>query len=71
MRAYHPMGALMPIRKFLKEYLEPYQLPKEQLRALLTTKDEDKHVALLEQVFAAQGVRDFAGAVRDVRTRLL
>ena len=65
------MGALMPFRKFLKAYLEPYQLPKEQLRALLTTKDEDKLVTLLEQVFAAQGVRDFAGAVRDFRTRLL
>ena len=38
---------------------------------MLTTKDEDKLVALLEQVFAAQGVRDFAGAVRDFRTRLL
>lgn len=71
MRAYHPIGALMPFRKFLKAYLEPYQLPKEQLRALLTTKDENQLVAFLEHVFTAQGVRDFAGAVRDFRTRLL
>ena len=70
MRAFHPAGALMPFRKFLKAYLEPYALPKAQLRALLTTKDEAALLSLIHQVFSAQGLQNFASAEQEFRNRM-
>jgi len=70
MQAFHPAGALLPFRKFLKAYLEPYALPKEQLRALLTSGEEAELLRLIDQVFPAQGVMDLAGAEQDFRNRM-
>jgi hypothetical protein len=40
MRPFHPISPLLPFRKFLKAYHEPYALPTAQLRAMLTAKED-------------------------------
>jgi len=71
MRPFHPISPLLPFRKFLKAYLEPYRLPTAQLRAMLTAKEESKLTALIDEVFSAQGVTDLAGAASEFRIRML
>jgi len=70
MKAFHPAGALLPFRKFLKAYLEPYGVPAGQLKAMLTCKEEHRLIELLESVFSTQGLEDFERAAREFRTRM-
>ena len=42
---------VITFRKFLKAYLKPYELPQDQLLALLKSKDPDHIKAFLEQIF--------------------
>ncbi len=46
----NPENAIMPFRKYLKAYLEPYQLPKDEMRALLTTGNAETLFALIDEV---------------------
>ncbi len=47
--------AIMPFRKYLKAYLDPYHLPRETMRALLTCADAHHLTALVTQTFADLG----------------
>ncbi|NMC15405.1 MAG: hypothetical protein GYA40_02000, partial [Chloroflexi bacterium] len=71
MRPFHPISPLLPFRKFLKAYLEPYALPTARLRAMLTAKEESRLITLIDQVFSAQGVTDFTGVAIEFRNRML
>lgn len=71
MKTFHPAGALLPFRKFLKAYLEPYGLSSIQMKAMLTSKDERQLINLIEHVFAAQGLCDFKSAAKDFGYRML
>ena len=55
MLATDPESAIMPFRKYLKAYLDPYQLPRETMRALLTCGDAHDLTALVTQTFADLG----------------
>lgn len=55
MLATDPENAIMPFRKYLKAYLEPYQLPRETTRSLLTCGDASQLMALVVETFAKLG----------------
>ena len=55
MLANDPEGAIMPFRKYLKAYLNPYQLPREIMRSLLTCGDADELTALVVKTFTDLG----------------
>lgn len=55
MLAIDPENAIMPFRKYLKAYLEPYQLPRETMRTLLTCSDAGNLVALVIETFYKLG----------------
>jgi nifR3 family TIM-barrel protein len=46
----NPENAIMPFRKYLKAYLEPYNLPREELKALLTVSEPERLFALMDAV---------------------
>ena len=50
-----PENAIMPFRKYLKAYLDPYQLPRETMRGLLTCSDPIELADLVVETFAALG----------------
>ena len=50
-----PGNAIMPFRKYLKAYLDPYQLPRETMRSLLTCSDPIELADLVVETFAALG----------------
>ena len=56
MQPYYPNGAVLPFRKFLKAYLEPYALPNNRLQAILTAKQEDQLFKQLDHLFLELGV---------------
>jgi len=58
MQAYYPEGRLLPFRKFLKAYLEPYGLPASTVAALLTCQEEAKFLERLDHLFLDLGVVD-------------
>jgi tRNA-dihydrouridine synthase len=55
MLATDPENAIMPFRKFLKAYLDPYQLPRESMRTLLTSGDANQLIAMVVETFAKLG----------------
>jgi len=55
MLANDPESAIMPFRKYIKAYLDPYQLPRETMRALLTCGDENVLLESLTQIFTGLG----------------
>ncbi len=55
MLATDPESAIMPFRKYLKAYLEPYQLPRESMRTLLTCSDANQLIAMIIETFANLG----------------
>lgn len=50
-----PGNAIMPFRKYLKAYLDPYQLPRETMRCLLTCSDPIELTDLVVETFSALG----------------
>ena len=65
MQPYYPNGAVLPFRKFLKAYLEPYALPNNRLQAILTAKQEDQLFKQLDHLFLELGVLNL-NAAREV-----
>ncbi len=65
MQPYYPNGAVLPFRKFLKAYLEPYALPNNRLQAILTTKREDQLFKRIDHLFLELGVLNL-NAAREV-----
>ena len=65
MQPYYPNGAVLPFRKFLKAYLEPYVLPNDRLQAILTTKREDLLFKRIDHLFLELGVLNL-NAAREV-----
>ncbi len=55
MLATNPENAIMPFRKYLKAYLEPYQLPRETLRSLLTCGDASQLLPMLTKTLTKLG----------------
>jgi hypothetical protein len=45
----------MPFRKYLKAYLEPYQLHHETMRTLLTCSNASELLTLLNDTFTKLG----------------
>lgn len=62
MQPYYPNGAVLPFRKFLKAYLEPYALPNNRLQAILTAKQEDQLFKQLDHLFLELGVLNLNAA---------
>ena len=62
MQPYYPNGAVLPFRKFLKAYLEPYALPNDRLQAILTTKREDQLFKRIDHLFLELGVLNLNAA---------
>jgi tRNA-dihydrouridine synthase B len=46
----NPENAIMPFRKYLKAYLEPYNLPRDEMKTLLTTRESERLFALIDAV---------------------
>ncbi|NLA80520.1 MAG: tRNA-dihydrouridine synthase family protein [Chloroflexi bacterium] len=46
----NPENAIMPFRKYLKAYLEPYNLPREEMKRLLTCSDAEQLVEMIDAV---------------------
>ena len=55
MLATDPENAVMPFRKYLKSYLEPYLLPRETMRTLLTCSNPDDLLAMVKETLAKLG----------------
>lgn len=70
MRAQYAGGGMMPFRKFVKAYLEPYSISRPSLRALLTTLDEGEFLSLIDQEFTRLGVIDLAGAEAEFHAQI-
>ncbi len=56
MQKYYPQGAILPFRKFLKAYLQHYQLPRSEIQPLLTTIDEAVFLQRINSIFSSLGV---------------
>lgn len=46
----NPENAIMPFRKYLKAYLEPYNLPRDEMKTLLTAREPERLFALIDAV---------------------
>lgn len=55
MLANDPENAIMPFRKYLKAYIDLYQLPRETMRSLLTSTDASQLLASITDTFAKLG----------------
>jgi len=62
MQPYYPNGAVLPFRKYLKAYLEPYALPNSRLQAILTTKRESQLFKRIDHLFLDLGVLNLNAA---------
>ena len=51
-----PERGVMPFRKYLKAYLDPYDLPRPELKALLTSSDPETLLGLMDETFLSLGV---------------
>lgn len=60
-----PEKGLMPYRKYLKAYLEPYQIPREKMKALLTCQDGTILIEKIDQVFQSLGADSDAPQIID------
>lgn len=47
----NPETAIMPFRKYLKAYLEPYNLPREEMKTLLTADNAETLFELMDRVY--------------------
>lgn len=47
----NPETAIMPFRKYLKAYLEPYNLPREEMKTLLTASQAETLFELIDKVY--------------------
>lgn len=47
----NPENAIMPFRKYLKAYLEPYNLPRDEMKTLLTAREPERLFALIDAVY--------------------
>lgn len=56
MLAFYGERGVITFRKYLKAYLQPYNLPQEQLRALLTSKDPALVLASVESIFESNSI---------------
>lgn len=63
-----PEDGVMPFRKFLKAYLDPYDLPREQMKTLLTTNDPLSLISLMDETFFTLGVRAGEPLIIDYST---
>ena len=52
-----PEDGVMPFRKFLKAYLDPFEIPREQMKTLLTANDPQSLLALMNETFFSLGAR--------------
>ena len=50
-----PERGVMPFRKYIKAYLDPYNVPREKMKSLLTTDDPDNLLGLIDEVFLSLG----------------
>lgn len=55
MLATDPGSAIMPFRKYLKGYLDPYQLPRDTMRTLLTCGDASELLGMVIETFTKLG----------------
>ncbi len=55
MSRLQPERGVMPFRKSLKAYLEPYNLSREQLKPLLTTTEPEELLKLIDETFVSLG----------------
>ena len=55
MLATDPGSAIMPFRKYLKAYLDPYQIPRETMQTMLTCADASQLLSLMTKTFAKLG----------------
>ena len=60
-----PERGVMPFRKYLKAYLDPYDLPRPEMKTLLTTDDPDVLLGLIDKTFLALGVEVDAPQIID------
>lgn len=50
-----PERGVMPFRKYIKAYLDPYNVPREKMKSLLTTDDPDNLLGLIDEAFLSLG----------------
>jgi nifR3 family TIM-barrel protein len=55
MLATNPENAILPFRKYLKAYLEPYEISRDSMRTLLTCSDASQLTAMVVETFAKLG----------------
>jgi nifR3 family TIM-barrel protein len=60
-----PERGVMPFRKFMKAYLGPYEIPREQMKTLLTINDPQSLLALLDETFFALGAKSEVSQIID------
>lgn len=60
-----PERGVMPFRKYLKAYLDPYNLPRPEMKTLLTTDDPDILLGLIDKTFLSLGVEVNAPQIID------
>ena len=65
MVSLQPERGVMPFRKYLKAYLDPYELPRPQMKALLTTYDPNDLLGLIDETFLALGAEVDAPPIVD------
>ena len=52
-----PERGVMPFRKYMKAYLDPYNIPREQMKTLLTADNPASLLELLDNTFFSLGAR--------------
>ena len=65
MMQLQPERGLMPFRKYLKAYLDPYGIPREQMKKLLVCSDHQELLSLMDEVFTALGASKEAPEIID------
>ena len=60
-----PERGVMPFRKYLKAYLDPYDLPRPDMKTLLTTDDPGILLGLIDKTFLSLGVEVDAPQIID------
>jgi len=60
-----PERGVMPFRKYLKAYLDPYDLPRPEMKTLLTTDDPGILLGLIDKTFLSLGVEVDAPQIID------
>ena len=65
MMRLQPERGLMPFRKYLKAYLDPYGIPREQMKKMLVCADHKSLSALIDEVFTQLGADKSAPEIID------